>query len=102
MGIFFLVEDEKLLIDAFLRPKECGNFDEIRKIYENAKISEKKVVEYLRRVGRQSIIKRVGFLLEEVRGIDLSDKFHLDRNYVILNPFYKKWKRINPKWRVKI
>jgi len=101
-GTIFIVENEKLLIDAFLRPKECGNFDEIKKIYENSKISEKKIVQYLKRVNKLSIIKRVGYLLEKIRDIDISDKFKLDKNYVILNPFSKKWKKIDSKWRIKI
>ncbi len=101
-GEIFMVEPEKLLIDAFLRPRECGNFDEIVKIYENAEISKEKVMEYLERVGKQSIIKRVGYLLEKIRGIDISGNFELDRNYVILNPFSLKWKKISSKWRVKV
>ena len=101
-GNIFMVEDEKLLIDVFLRPKECGNFDEIKKIYENAEVSEKKIIEYLKRINKQSIIKRVGCLLEKTRGLDLSSKFELDRNYVILNQFSKKWKKTSSKWKVKI
>lgn len=101
-GSIFMVEDEKLLIDAFLRPKECGNFDEIKKIYENSKVSEKKIIEYLKRIDKQSIIKRAGYLLEKTKGLDLSEKFELDRNYIVLNPFSKKWKKINSKWRLRI
>ncbi len=101
-GEIFMVESEKLLIDSFLKPRECGNFDEIVKIYENAEISEEKVVEYLKRVNRQSIVKRVGYLLEKIRGIDISENFDLDRNYVILNPFSSAWKKTDSKWRVKI
>ena len=33
-GDIFLAENEKLLIDALLRPKECGNFDEIEKMFD--------------------------------------------------------------------
>jgi predicted transcriptional regulator of viral defense system len=101
-GDVFMVEPEKLLIDAFLKPEECGNFGEILKIYENAEISEEKVVGYLKKVNKQSIIKRAGYLLEKIRGIDISDNFELDRNYVILDLFSQRWKKINSKWRVKI
>ncbi len=101
-GEIFVAEDEKLLIDVFLRPEKCGNFDEIRKVFEHAKIEENRVVEYLKGVGKQSVLKRVGYLLEEIRGIDISTHFELDRNYVILNPFSGKWRKTNGKWRVKI
>ncbi len=101
-GNVFIAEQEKLLIDALLKPKCCGNFDEIVKIYENAKISEEKIVEYLKRVKKQAVVKRVGYLLEEVKGIDISKHFELDRNYVILNPFEKSWSKVESKWKVKL
>lgn len=101
-GEMFVVDDEKLLIDAFLRPKECGNFDEIEKMFENAKISEEKTVDYLKRTGMQTIIKRVGFLLEKKKGIDISGHFNLDNNYVFLNPFSQKYKTLKSKWRLKV
>lgn len=101
-GDIFLVEDEKLVIDVFLRPKECGNYDEITKVFKNAKISEKKLISYLKKVNNQTILKRVGFLLEKIKKIDISDSFKLDRNYVLANPYSKKWNKINKKWRVKI
>jgi len=101
-GDIFIAENEKLLIDAFLRPEKCGNFAEIVNIYENAEIDEKKVIEYLKRTKKQSVIKRVGYLLEKTKKIDISYAFNLDRNYVLLNPFSKEWSKINSKWRVKI
>jgi predicted transcriptional regulator of viral defense system len=101
-GEVFVAEDEKLLIDAFLFPKKCGNFDEIEKIFENSKISRNKLVSYLKKVNNQTLIKRVGFLLEKTKSVDVSESFVLDRNYVLLNPFSKKWKKIDPNWRVKV
>lgn len=101
-GGIFIAEDEKLLIDAFLKPKEMGNFDEIEKIFENANISEEKIITYLKKTGKQTIIKRVGFLLEKIKGYDISKSFELDKNYVLLNPFSKNWKKIDSKWRIKI
>ncbi len=69
-GDTFIVEDEKLLIDAFLKPEKCGNFDEIEKMFENAKVSRRKLVSHLKQVDNQSVIKRVGFLLEKIQHID--------------------------------
>ena len=101
-GEFFIAEDEKLVIDAFLKPKECGNFDEIEKIFENANVSEEKIIKYLKKVGSQTVIKRVGFLLEKTKGYDISKHLTLNRNYATLDPFSEKWESINSKWRVKI
>jgi predicted transcriptional regulator of viral defense system len=64
-GEVFIAEDEKLIIDALLRPEKCGNFDEIEKIFENAKIEKNKIVSYLKRTGNQAVIKRAGFLLSD-------------------------------------
>jgi len=101
-GDIFISENEKLLIDAFLKPKEFGNLDEIEKVFENTIVSKEKVVNYLKKVKRQSVTKRVGFLLEKIKGYDISKLFKLDKNYILLNPFSKQWKKINSKWRIKI
>lgn len=101
-GEIFIVENEKLLIDAFLHPNEMGNFDEILKIFRNAEISENKIVEYLKRVKVQSVIKRVGYLLEKEKGLDISSYFYIDRNYARLNPFSTEARKIDSKWRVKL
>jgi len=101
-GEIFIAEDEKLLIDVFLKPKECGNFDEIEKIFEQANVSKERIIDYLKKTDSQTITKRVGFLLEKTKGYDISDSFSLDRNYVILNPFSSQWNEINRKWRVKL
>ncbi len=100
-GDIFIAEDEKLAIDCLLRQKELGNMDEIENIFENAKISKDKIIEYLKKINKQSIIKRAGFLLEKKKSIDIHKEFNLDNNYILLNPTSKKWKGINTKWRVK-
>lgn len=101
-GELFVAEDEKLLIDAFLRPDKCGNYDEIEKIFENANVEKSKIIANLKKVNVQHVIKRVGYLLEKTKKMDISGSFRLDRNYVVLNPFSKKWSKIDRKWRVKI
>ncbi len=100
-GDIFVAEDEKLLIDSLLRPKECGNFDEIQKIFKNAKVSRIKLVEYLKRINNRSITKKVGFLLERINNIDISRSFKLDNNYPFLDPFAKCGKNKVGKWRLR-
>ncbi len=102
-GEIFVVNCEKLLIDAIENQKQMGNFDEIVKVFEKAEISKDKVVEYLKRINKRNVIKRVGYLLELIKGIDIYDKFEhcIDRNYVFLNKFSKKYKSLNSKWKVK-
>lgn len=99
-GEIFIVEPEKLLLDCMLKQKEIGNFDEIIKIFKNAEISKRKVVLYLKKIKNQSLIKRVGFMLERYKKIDISKNFELDTNYINLNLFSKKKKKTDSKWRV--
>ena len=101
-GDIFIAEDEKLLIDAYLRPKACGNFDEIVKIYENASINQAKLIGYLKRIGSQTLIKQVGCLLMRTQGADVSGHFTLDRNYAVLNPFSRRQEGIDQKWRIRV
>ena len=100
-GDIFIAEDEKLVIDCLLRQKELGNMDEIENIVENAKISKEKIIEYLKKINKQSLTKRAGFLLEKKKSIDIYKEFNLDNNYILLNPASKKWKCINTKWKLK-
>src|SRR3989344_451396 len=99
-GEIFMVKPEKLLIDAVEYQKQMGNFDEIIKAFENAEISRKRMVEYLKRTHSMSAIKRVGYLLELTRGIDISKYFSMDRNYILVNKFSKKYRTTSVKWRV--
>lgn len=100
-GDILIAEDEKLVIDCLLRQKEAGNMDEIENVFENAKISRQKIVDYLKKINKQSLVKRVGFLLGKKKSIDIYKEFNLDNNYVLLTPASKKLKSINTKWRVK-
>ena len=98
----FLVDDNKLLIDALLKPKEFGNFDEILNVVSKGDFNKDRIISYLRIIKKQSIIKKVGYLLEKYHQIDISSSFKLNTNYVILNLFTKKYSTINSKWRLKL
>lgn len=101
-GAIFVAGDEKLLLDALLRPKEVGNFDEIINILQQADLNREKIVAYLKRIDNLSLIKRAGYLLEKYKGWDLSAEFSIkDRNYVQLNSSRKKATTLNAKWRIK-
>jgi len=101
-GDLFIANNERLLIDSLLHFKEMGNFDEIEKVFQKAEISKEKIVEYLKKINNISLIKRVGYLLEKHKNIDISSSFKFDRNYVLLNQFSKKYKNLNSKWMVKL
>jgi len=98
----FIVDDEKLIIDILLKPETIGNFEEIIEIIKNAKIKEEKMIEFAKKVKNLSLLKRLGYILEKYKGIDISEILTVkDRNYISLNPFKKSGKHIDKKWKVK-
>ncbi|MCR4327247.1 MAG: hypothetical protein NUV46_01555 [Nanoarchaeota archaeon] len=101
MGSLFVAEDEKLIIDAVENQTKLGNFDEVKKVIENSKIDKIKLIRFLKRNSNQSTIKRVGYLIEKIKKIDLSKEFELDNNFVKLNKF-SSTKKKNKKWRLLI
>jgi len=102
-GSLFVAEPEKLLIDALLHPREMGNFDEIVKLVQKASFVEEKLLKYLKATKNNSLQKRAGFLLEEYKKLDLSSKLKIkDKNYITLDKFNRKSKKINAKWRLKL
>ena len=101
----FIVDDNKLLIDAFLKPREFGNFDEILKVVNNSKFDKIKIIKYLKKINNVLLIRKIGYVLEKYRQIDIYSDFKVlkySKNYTFLNPFYKKSTYIDKKWRIKI
>ena len=105
-GDIFIPEDEKLIIDLMLRPEECANPEEIESIISETNISKEKIITFLNHTRNQTLIKRVGFMLEKIKKMDLSREFNIDNNYIKLYPNIKKYSgnsnksEKNTKWRI--
>jgi len=98
----FIADVEKLMIDAFLKPEQMGNFHEIERVFASStKLDVGRLREYLLRVGSGKVYRQVGFMLERHRRIDIWGWMEVDRNYYSLNPF-QPGKRINTKWRLRV
>jgi predicted transcriptional regulator of viral defense system len=96
----FIADDEKLLIDSVFYEKNLGNFDEIIKIIKKSNLSKEKIIDYLKRIDNISLTKKIGFLLEKYKKMDISKNFNLkDKNYIKLSKYLKN-KKINTKWRI--
>jgi len=66
-------EPEKTLADALDHPEYCGGMSEVAKSVWNAreKVSFDKVVSYEERMGNSAILKRLGYLVEQLNmGVD--------------------------------
>ena len=96
----FIAEDEKLLIDALAHERLIGNFEEIEKLFIGAIIDKEKIISHLKRIGNKALTKRIGYMLERYRGIDISADFSIDRNYTRLT-IYQERNVTDRKWRVK-
>ncbi len=97
---YFIADVEKLMIDSFLRPDRMGNFAEIENVFSMAEgVEEGRMSEYLKKIGSGMLSRKVGYMLEKHRGIDISESIKIDKNYYQLNPF-KKGKTLNKKWRL--
>lgn len=101
-SVTFMVDIEKLMIDAFLKPKNMGNFEEIKNIFEKSeKIDIEKIRHYLKKLNSNKIYRQVGYMLEEYAGIDVYGIMPINKNYYNLNPF-KGNRKINKKWRLRV
>lgn len=98
----FVADVEKSIIDSALLREV--SFSEIKEIMANnqGEIKTGKLVKYLRRIGNKSLIKRFGYVLEEL-GKDYSGKLKKYVDATIIPPDYsKKGGDKNRKWRVAI
>ena len=96
----FLANDEKLLIDCLLHERFAGNFDEIIKIVKRGNLKKDIIIEYLKKINNISLIKKVGFILDKYKNIDISNEFKInDKNYIRLLRNMNK-RKISSKWRI--
>jgi len=105
-----LVSDpEKTIVDGLLRPEYCGGVSEVAKALWIARdaLDVNRLTLYALKVGKGSVIRRLGFLLElyDMGSWENREmlKLHLTKTYSLLDPnlppegkFYSKWKlRLN-------
>lgn len=66
-------------------------------------INIEKMIRYLRKIKKSSIVKRIGYLLEK-HGFDPYDKIklYINNKYIYLDPISKKSGKRNKKWKLVI
>jgi predicted transcriptional regulator of viral defense system len=97
---------EKTIIDCLFKPDYAGGITEITKaIYKTKdKIDFSKLLEYAEQFDSQSVIKRLGFLLEllEIKHPAIDDLQRLRTNSVVsLEPSYQKEGKIVSRWAIR-
>jgi predicted transcriptional regulator of viral defense system len=96
---------EKTFVDCLYKPDYAGGITEIAKaIFKSKKnIDFEKLLDYCEKFGAQSVIKRLGLLLEV---LDINDPmikklYKLKtKSSVLLEPSYEKKGKMNTKWSV--
>jgi len=97
---------EKTFIDCLYKPDYAGGISEIAKaLYKSReKIDYQKLLNYCERFKAQSVIKRLGFLLELLKiNNPISGKLHamITPSYILLEPSYEKKGKMNGTWYVR-
>jgi len=96
---------EKTFIDSLYKPDYAGGITEIAKaLYKcKEKIDYQKLYQYCEKFKAQSVIKRLGFLLElmDINNpvIDLLQKLKT-KSFILLEPSYEKKGKLISKWSI--
>jgi len=94
----------KTIADCLDHPEHAGGIDEIaRSVYFSIEeIDIKKIVNYALKMGNITIIKRLGYILQECSLLEhyttVLDKIELSKGYSLLDPLSPKKGNYNKKW----
>jgi len=94
----FIAEPEKMIIDSLLSKKVP--LDEIMKSVKIKTLNLNKLINYAIRIKNKSMIKRLGFILEERKFKCRRLARFVDNNYVLLDSTLKRKGKINKMWRI--
>ncbi len=94
----FIAEPEKAVIDSLLSKKIP--FDEIVKAIKTNELVTEKLIDYSIRTKNKSLIKRLGFILEEEHLECKKLKKFVDNNYTRLDLMLGRTGKKNKKWKI--
>ncbi|MFW6285760.1 MAG: type IV toxin-antitoxin system AbiEi family antitoxin domain-containing protein [Nanoarchaeota archaeon] len=99
----FIANKEKLLIDLVNFQYLGVSIIDLNLLLKE-KLNIKLIINYLKKINKISLIKRIGFLLEQ-NNIDIYNYFEKqikkDKNYILLNTNKIETQNISKKWRIK-
>ena len=98
-----IAEKEKAIIDSLFLPKYAGGIKEIMKCIKYAlnEIDINKLVNFALKMNSRSILRRLGFILEELkfRGKLLTKlRRNIGKGYELLDPNLKRKNNFNKRW----
>lgn len=107
IGDIVIADKEKAIIDSLLLPKYAGGIREIIKSINSGfnELNIKKLSDYAVKIGSKAVLRRLGFILEEInyRGKDLKKLGkNIGKGYELLDPNLPKKNNLNNKWLLDI
>jgi len=103
-----ITDRERTLIDAFWMPKYCGGMALILSSFDEdsaSKLDYKRLNDYLHRVGKTVLFKRLGFMADLMGWkIPQAETWLgvIDKNYNLFDPDGPKKGAVDSKWRLRI
>ena len=103
---FPVTDREKTLIDCFCLPEYSGGYAELLRAFHSSHPAADKLLEYGKRVGNLSVLKRMAYLSElwEMDGFDgfRSEVFKmLNSKYTLLDPFGGNTGTFIDRWKIR-
>ncbi len=98
-NLVLITDPEKTIVDCLENPKYCGGIIEVAKALEED-INIERVLEYAKRTGNSAVIKRLGYLCEQL-GISIKiPEEDLAKGYPLLDPSAKDGGHFNRRWKI--
>lgn len=104
---FNVTNVEKTLVDCFDLLQYSGGYEELIRAFYKAKISSLRLLDYGKKMGNLSVLKRMAFLSElyEMKGFSRFQNGVLklmNKKYSLLDPMGENTGEFNSKWRIRI
>ena len=102
-----MTDIEKTVVDCFDLPQYSGGFAELIRAFYNAKLSDKKLINYCDAVNNIAVIKRLGFLAElfDKKNLSRFVKFarsKVNRSYNLFDVFGENTGETNNDWYLRM
>ncbi|MEO9885855.1 MAG: type IV toxin-antitoxin system AbiEi family antitoxin [Balneola sp.] len=98
---------EATLIDCFDQPRYAGDFPDVLKAFAKASLQNDELIEYAGIVNNKAVIKRMGYLAEQIKPNDLKEFINFARDQV--NKKYSLFEAggpdeggFNNRWRIRL
>ena len=105
--IWRIADIEKTIIDSFDLPQYSGGFPETIKAVNNAKLNQKKLIRYCKKLNNKSATIRLAYLIELLKKPDMNEfiaysQSLVGKNYILFEPGLAKSEEINKRWNINL